>query len=175
MIKSELTNIINYLNIYPAGNSFQWFDWCFSSWVRTGLSLCTWSFLLSRTTPGPRVQTPPLIRCTPRRCVATGWWQHHFLWVLVSWPPPAHAAPEPSSAGSLHTGKNQNLNNILDCTVCTMSPLLANSRQATVLPTAFPVTHSTCAVMCVWHHILWVSVNADVTGRCVCSLSMELG
>lgn len=66
--------------------------------------------LLSQTTPGPLVQTPPPIHCTPLRCVAKGWWRHHFLWALVSWPPPAHAAPEPSSAESLQTKRNQNLN-----------------------------------------------------------------
>lgn len=61
--------------------------------------------LLSQTTPGPQVQTPPLIRCTPLRFAVTGWWPHHFLWALVFWPPPAHVAPEPSSAGSLQEEK----------------------------------------------------------------------
>lgn len=69
-------------------------------------------FCLSQTNPGPQVQTPPLIRCTPQQCDATGWWRHHFLSALVSWPPLALAAPEPSSAGSLQIGRNQNPNRL---------------------------------------------------------------
>lgn len=68
----------------------------------------SWLRLLSRTNPGPPVQTHPLIRCTPLRCGGTRWWLRRFLQVLSSWPPPAPAAPGPSSAGSLSARTHQN-------------------------------------------------------------------
>lgn len=71
--------------------------------TRTGLCPSPTPAPLSQTNPGPQVPTPPLSRCTPQRCVVTRWWPHHFLWAPVSWPLPARAAPEPSSAGSLQT------------------------------------------------------------------------